>query len=188
MHIAIKSILPLTLTYTCLQPPISIRGPHYFNSLTAIDTHERQHFNELHWWLVTQPIFVYCQRLMARKIAELFGLNRGIGPFYAACCLDELSRGSVLCLLNASFKKWFPQRHNSIFYAEINDHGVHRDNTGQILAWSRHPVASRVALDLPYWAMRLASSHLIHMAIEMASKVGASVRCCCFFVWLIIVK
>jgi len=34
-------------------------------------------------------------------------------------------------------------------------------------------VAPRVALDPPYWAMCLASYRLIHMAIEMAGKVGA---------------
>jgi hypothetical protein len=34
-------------------------------------------------------------------------------------------------------------------------------------------VASRVALDLPYWAMRLAPYHLIRMAIEMASEAAA---------------
>jgi len=33
-------------------------------------------------------------------------------------------------------------------------------------------VASRVALDLPYWAMRSASYRLIRMAIEMARKAG----------------
>ena len=43
----------------------------------------------------------------------------------------------------------------------------------QILAQLRRPVASRLALDLLYWAMRLAPYHLICMAIEMASKVGA---------------
>jgi len=32
------------------------------------------------------------------------------------------------------------------FYAKINDHGIRLDNTG-------HPVASRVALDLPYWTL-----------------------------------
>ena len=62
------------------------------------------------------------------------------------------------------------------FFAEIDDHGVRRGNTGQILALWRRPVASRVALDLPYWAMRLASYHLIRSAIEMASKVGAFFR------------
>jgi hypothetical protein len=34
-------------------------------------------------------------------------------------------------------------------------------------------MASRVAQDLPYWAMRSAPYHLIRMAIEMASEVGA---------------
>ena len=32
---------------------------------------------------------------------------------------------------------------------------------------------SKVALDLLYWVMHLAPYHLICMAIEMASKVGA---------------
>jgi len=54
-----------------------------------------------------------------------------------------------------------------------DDHGVSLGNTGQLLAQWRHPIASRVALDLPYWAMCLALYHLIHMAIEMASVVGA---------------
>jgi hypothetical protein len=34
-------------------------------------------------------------------------------------------------------------------------------------------VASRVALDLPYWAMRSAPYHLIRIAIKMAHKAGA---------------
>ena len=112
---------------------------------------------------------------MARKIAVLFGLNRGVQPFYEARCFDVLSRGSVLCLLNASFKTAVSQCHNSIFYAKIDDHGVRQGNTGQILAQWRHMVASRVALDLPYWAMRLASYRLIRMAIEMTSEGGAFV-------------
>jgi hypothetical protein len=33
-------------------------------------------------------------------------------------------------------------------------------------------VASRVAIDLPHWAMRLARYCLIRMAIEMASKAA----------------
>ena len=112
---------------------------------------------------------------MARKLAVVFGFNRGIRPFYEACCFDVLSRGSVSCLLNASFKTAASQRHNSIFYAKIDDHGVRRGNTGQILDRSRRPVASRVALDLPYWVMRLALYHLIRMANEMATEVGAFV-------------
>jgi hypothetical protein len=57
-----------------------------------------------------------------------------------------------------------------IFYVEINDHGVRWGDTGQVLALWWHPVASRVSLDLLYWAMRLAPYLLIRMAIEMASK------------------
>ncbi len=109
---------------------------------------------------------------MARKIAELFGLNRGVQPFYAACCFNELSRGFVLCLLNASFKTAVSQRHNSIFWAKINDHGVRRGITGQILAQWQRLMASRAALDLRYWVMCSALYRLIRMAIEMACKAG----------------
>ena len=45
-------------------------------------------------------------------------------------------------------------------------------DTGQILTQWRHPVASRVALNLPHWAMRLAPDRLIRMAIEMAREAG----------------
>ena len=72
-------------------------------------------------------------------------------------------------------RKAISQRHNSIFYAKIYDRGIRRGNTGQILTRWRRPVASRsrVALDLPYLAMCLTLYHLIRMAIEMTSKVGA---------------
>jgi len=36
------------------------------------------------------------------------------------------------------------------FYAKIDDHGILRGDMGQKLARWRRPVASRVALDLPY--------------------------------------
>ncbi len=111
--------------------------------------------------------------MIARKLAVLFSFNRGIQPFYAVCRFDEPSRGSVLCLLNASFEKRYPQRHNSIFYVEIDDHGIRWGNTGQILARSQHSVASRVALVLPYWAMCSASYRLTRMAFKMARKAGA---------------
>ena len=113
---------------------------------------------------------------MARKLAELFRFNRSVRPFYAARCFDNVSRGSVSCLLNASFKTAVSQRHNSIFYAKIDDHDVRRGDTGQILAHWRRLMASRVALDLLLWLYRL-----IRMAIEMASEVGAFVHCCRFF-------
>jgi hypothetical protein len=71
------------------------------------------------------------------------------------------------------------QRHNLIVYAVINDHGIRWGNTGQILARSQRSVASRVALEprvaleLPYWVMRLASYRLTRMAFEMAREAGA---------------
>ena len=119
--------------------------------------------------------------MIARKLALLFGFNRGIRPFYAARRFDELSRGSVSCLLSASFEKQFSQRRNSIFYTKIDDHGVRWGDAGRIIARWQRPVASRVALDLPQWAMRLALYRLIHMAIEMASESAAfflMIICC----------
>jgi len=117
--------------------------------------------------------------LLARKLALLFGFNPGVRPFYAACHFDELSRGSVSCLLSASFEKQF---HNATtrFLRQNDDHGVRWGDTGRkIFQWQR-PVASRVALDLPQWAMRSALYPLILMAIKMASELAA------FFLLLII--
>ncbi len=57
----------------------------------------------------------------------------------------------------------------------LNDHGVCWGNTGWILARSRRSVASRVALDLLYWAMRSALHRLICMDIEMTHEA-----CACF--------
>ena len=110
--------------------------------------------------------------LIARKVAELFGFNCGFQLFYTACCFNELSRGSVWCLSNASFKTAVSQLPQLNFYAKIDDHGIHRSDTGQILAQWRHLVASRVALDLPHWVMRSALYRLIHMAVEMTSEGG----------------
>ncbi len=59
------------------------------------------------------------------------------------------------------------------FYTKINDQGVPWGDTGRILAQWQHPVAFRVALDLPYWVMRSASYRLIRMAIQMALEAGA---------------
>jgi len=66
----------------------------------------------------------FCPRLISRKIGELFGFNHCVPPFYAACCFDELSRGSVSCLLNASFKKRFHNATTRLFTPKIDDHGA----------------------------------------------------------------
>ncbi len=55
-----------------------------------------QLFNELRAGLITFPIFVRCQRLIARNDRELFSSNRGISHLNEACRIDELSRGSIL--------------------------------------------------------------------------------------------
>ena len=67
--------------------------------LTGIQlwAHICAHLNfELHDCLITFPIFVPSQRLIARNLPELFSYNRGVSHFYAACRIDELSRGSIL--------------------------------------------------------------------------------------------
>jgi len=74
------------------------------NSLPAIGAHERQLFDKLLWGLVTSTIFVRFLRLIARKLAELFRFHRAMTQFYEACGIDDVSRGSVSCLLNASFE------------------------------------------------------------------------------------
>ena len=60
----------------------------------------------------------------------------------------------------------------SIVPLMLMDHGLRRGDTGWILIRWRHPVASRVALDLPYWAMHSAPYRLIRMTIEMAREAG----------------
>ena len=55
-------------------------------------------------------------------------------------------------------------------FHNATDGGVCRGDTGQILTQWRCPVASRVALDLPYWVMCSALYPLICMAVEMTSE------------------
>jgi hypothetical protein len=80
--------------------------------------------------------------------------------------------------LITSFEKQFHNITTQILYTEINDHGVHWVNTGQILAQWQRPVASRVALYLPYWVMHSASYRLTRMVFKMESEAGA---CFSFF-------
>jgi len=74
------------------------------------------------------------------------------------------------------------------FYAKIDDHGVCWGDTGQIIARWWRPVASRVALGLPYWTMRLALYRLIRMAIKMARKAGACFSVVDFMSYITIAK
>jgi hypothetical protein len=56
------------------------------------------HLNlELRKCLITFPIFVPSQRLIARNVRELFSFNRGISHLNNACRIDDVSRGSLSC-------------------------------------------------------------------------------------------
>ena len=60
-------------------------------------------FNQLCLRLITFLVFVCCQCLIAKNVCKLFSSYQGIPHFYAACCIDELSRGS-----NSGWKvTWF---------------------------------------------------------------------------------
>jgi len=67
------------------------------NRLTAMVPYMEPLFFELRASLISFLIFVCCQRLIARNVAELFSSNRGVSHFYAARRIDELSRGSLSC-------------------------------------------------------------------------------------------
>ena len=137
-----------------------------------MDGHGGPLFNKLHWWLVTSTIFIRCHCVMVRKIAELFGFNCGIRPFYTACCFDELSRGSVLCLLNTSCGTAILQCHNLVVYAK-NLWPWHLPS--QCSANTCPMVASRalsVAMDLVHWAVCTSLHRRIAMAIKTACKGG----------------
>ncbi len=54
-------------------------------------------------------------------------------------------------------------------------------NTEQVVARCWHPVASRVALDMPHWAMPRSSLQRVCMAIEMACNGGTFVCHCQFY-------
>jgi hypothetical protein len=56
--------------------------------------------------------------------------------------------------------------------------GGHWGNTEQVVAQCRHPVASRVALDMPHWVMLSVLLRCTAVAIETAGRRGAFVRHC----------
>ena len=63
----------------------------FINSLTATI----YFFNKLRHCLMYFRIFVLCQRLIARNVANGFLLNSGASHCYEACCIDDVSRGSL---------------------------------------------------------------------------------------------
>ena len=133
-------------------------------------------FDKLLWCLVgSSPIFVRCQCLIARKIAELFSSNRGISQFYEACGINDVkSRGSVLCLFAAS-SGGAVFTATTLFVAKIDDPGGRQGNTVRIVARWQRPVASNVAQDVLHRAMCSILQRWIAKAIKTAREGGAFV-------------
>ena len=46
--------------------------------------------------LISPQNFILCQCLLVRNVCKLFSSNRAISHIYAAHCINELSRGSIL--------------------------------------------------------------------------------------------
>ena len=67
-------------------------------TLIQLWAHICAHLNlELRECLITFPIFVPSQRLIAKNVRKLFSFNRGISHLNNACPIDDVSRGSLLC-------------------------------------------------------------------------------------------
>jgi hypothetical protein len=93
----------------------------------------------------------------------------------------ELSRGFVLCLFTLASETILQRHHNAFFYTEIDDHGVHQGNTGQIIARWRRPVAYKVALNMLSRAMHSSPHWRIVVVVKMANDGNTFVRCCRLF-------
>ncbi len=62
----------------CFENKICIFYQRFDKKMIFIGSHDRPYFYKLRAHVVSLRIFVRYQRLMARKIAELFGLNRDV--------------------------------------------------------------------------------------------------------------
>jgi hypothetical protein len=70
--------------YHWQHPPVSSSGRIYVPPFLTL----RSRF-------IMCPMFVRWKRLIARNVWQVFNSNHGISH-YAACCIDALSRGSIL--------------------------------------------------------------------------------------------
>ena len=75
---------------------------YFINSLTAIDAHERQRFNELRGTVVSRRVFIRSQSLIARWTRNDLILAAVAPNLYEACRIDDVSRGSKSHLFWAS--------------------------------------------------------------------------------------
>jgi hypothetical protein len=72
------------------------------NSLTAIDGHDRQYFNELRSTVVSCRIFIRSQSLIARWTRNDFSSPAVSRDFYEAFLIDDMAKGSKSYLFRAS--------------------------------------------------------------------------------------
>jgi hypothetical protein len=72
------------------------------NSLTAIDGHDRQYFNELRARVVSPRIFVRSQSMIAHLTRNDFSLPAVSRDFYEAFLINDVSRGSKSYLFCAN--------------------------------------------------------------------------------------
>ena len=76
--------------------------PCGLNSLTAIDGHDHQYFNELRSTVVSCRIFIRSQSLIARWTRNDFSSPAVSRNFYEAFLIDDVSKGSKSYLFCAS--------------------------------------------------------------------------------------
>ncbi len=100
-------------------------------------------FNELCFSFITFPIFVHWQRLIAQNVHELLFFNSSISHFYAACCTNDVRRGSILgseidATLALVYRKVASQKFCivsvCVFTAKIDDLSGHQGN----VTWCGH--------------------------------------------------
>ena len=70
--------------------------PASFNRNTSTVADMQSFLNKHRARLITFLMFVCWQCLIARNERKLFSTNHAVAHFYAAHCIDELSRGSIL--------------------------------------------------------------------------------------------
>ena len=96
-----------------------------------------------------------------------------MSQFYEACGIDDMNRGSVLCLFAASFGGAVFTATTLVVCAKTDDPGGRRGNTVWIVARWWRPAVSNVDQDILHWAMCLVLQQWIAKAIKTASQGGA---------------
>jgi hypothetical protein len=74
---------------------LSYAHPQLFNRLTSMVAYLRPLIFELRTSLISFRIFVRCQRLIARNVADGFLLILLLTRFNEACRINDVSRGSL---------------------------------------------------------------------------------------------